>query len=63
MAITVHDFYRYKPCLDAAIVVAVLYSLAFAGTLLQFLRYRSWVWTVMVVASGSQYFSMHSLDD
>jgi hypothetical protein len=48
------SFYRYKPSLDAAIVVAVLYSLAFIGTQIQFLRYRSWVWTVMVVASASK---------
>jgi hypothetical protein len=55
MAITIHDYYHYKPSVDAAIVVAVLYSLAFTGTLLQFLRYRSWVWTVMVLASGSEH--------
>lgn len=55
MAITTHDYYRYKPSLDAAIVVAILYSLAFMGTIFQFLRYRSWVWTVMVVASGSEF--------
>jgi hypothetical protein len=54
MAIMIHDYYRYKPSVDAAIVVAVLYSLAFTGTFLQFLRYRSWVWTVMVLASGSE---------
>jgi RTA1 like protein len=56
MAMTIHDYYRYKPSLDAAIVVAVLYTLAFVGTLLQFVRYRSWVWTTMVLAAGSEYF-------
>ena len=55
MAITIHDYYRYKPSFDAAIVVAILYTLGFLGTILQFLRYRSWVWTVMVLASGSEY--------
>jgi hypothetical protein len=55
MEITTHDYYRYKPSFDAAIVVAILYTLAFMGTILQFLRYRSWVWTVMVFASGSEY--------
>lgn len=48
------SYYKYDPSLDAAIVVAVLYSLAFIGTALQFLRYRSWVWTVMVVAAGME---------
>jgi hypothetical protein len=55
MEITTHDYYRYKPSFDAAIVVAILYTLAFMGTILQFLRYRSWVWTVMVFASGSEF--------
>ncbi|PMD23042.1 RTA1 like protein [Hyaloscypha hepaticicola] len=54
MAITTNDYYRYKPSLDAAIVVAILYTLAFMGTIFQFLRYRSWVWTVMVVALGME---------
>jgi len=44
-------YYRYTPSFDAAVVVSVLYTLAAIGTVLQFLRYRSWVWTVMVVAS------------
>ncbi|KUJ20461.1 RTA1 like protein [Mollisia scopiformis] len=48
------DFYHYTPSLDAAIVFAVLYTLAAIGTVLQFLRYRSWVWTVMVLASGME---------
>jgi hypothetical protein len=55
MAITIHDYYRYKPSFDAAIVVAILYTLGFLSTILQFLRYRSWVWTVMVLESGSEY--------
>lgn len=45
------DYYRYTPSTDAAIVVSVLYTLAAVGTVLQFLRYRSWVWTVMVIAA------------
>lgn len=48
------SYYHYAASKDAAIVVAVLYSLAFAGTLLQFMRYRSWVWTVMVVAAAME---------
>ncbi len=54
MDTTIHDYYRYKPSVDAAIVVAILYTLAFMGTILQFLRYQSWAWTVMVFASGSE---------
>lgn len=47
-------FYHYDPSLAAAIVFSVAYSLAFIGTLLQFMRYRSWVWTIMVVSSASK---------
>jgi len=47
--------YNYTPSLDAAIVVAVLYSLAFALTLSLWVRYRAWVWVVMVVASASKF--------
>jgi membrane protein YdbS with pleckstrin-like domain len=49
-----HSYYKYIPSLAAAIIFAVLFSLAYIGTQLQFLRYRSWVWTVMVLASGSE---------
>ncbi|KAE8441144.1 hypothetical protein EG329_005827 [Mollisiaceae sp. DMI_Dod_QoI] len=45
------DYYHYTPSLDAAIVVAVLFTLAAIGTVLQFLRYKSWVWTTMVLAA------------
>jgi hypothetical protein len=48
------SYYKYVPSKEAAIVVAVLYCLAFAGTLLQFMRYRSWVWTVMVLAAAME---------
>ncbi len=46
--------YNYTPSFDAAIVVAVLYSLAFALTAFLWVRYRAWVWMVMVVAAGSK---------
>lgn len=49
------DFYHYTPSLDAAVVVAVLYTLAAVGTTLQFFRYRSWVWSVMLVGAGSKF--------
>lgn len=49
------DFYHYTPSLDAAIVVAVLFTLAAIGTTLQFLRFRSWVWSIMVVGAGSKF--------
>ncbi|CZR61014.1 related to RTM1 protein [Phialocephala subalpina] len=47
-------YYHYSPSLSAAIVVAVLYTLAFIGTVFQFMRYRSWAWTAMVAAAGME---------
>lgn len=47
-------FYHYAPSLPAAIVVAVLFTSAFIATVVQFMRYRSWVWTAMIVAAGSE---------
>ncbi|KAL2063042.1 hypothetical protein VTL71DRAFT_6114 [Oculimacula yallundae] len=47
-------FYNFDPSLSAAIIFAMLYTLAFAGTLLQFIRYKSWVWTIMVISSGME---------
>ncbi|KAG4415649.1 hypothetical protein IFR04_011208 [Cadophora malorum] len=47
-------FYHYEPSLAAAIVFSVAYSLAFIGTMIQFMRYRSWVWTIMVVSSAME---------
>jgi hypothetical protein len=49
-----HSYYRYSPSLGTAIAVAVLYSLAFIGTAVQWLRYKSWVWIIMVLAAGSK---------
>jgi hypothetical protein len=46
--------YNYTPSLDAAIVVAVLYSVAFALTLFEWVRYRAWVWVVMVFGAASK---------
>jgi len=48
------DFYRYTPTLGAAIAVGVIYSLAFIATIVQFIRFKSWVWTVMLLASGME---------
>lgn len=53
--------YKYTPSLDAAIVVAVLYSVAFAITLFQWVRYRAWVWVVMVLAAASEFLFPHIL--
>ncbi|KAF8867134.1 RTA1 like protein [Acephala macrosclerotiorum] len=47
-------YYYYAPSLPAAIVVAVLFTLAFIATVVQFMRYKSWVWTAMVVAAGME---------
>ena len=48
------SFYHYDPSLSAAIVAAVLFSLAFIGTSVQWLRYKSWVLIVMVLAVGME---------
>ncbi|KAJ5805225.1 ZIP metal ion transporter, partial [Penicillium riverlandense] len=51
-----HDasYYRYNPSLAVAIVAAVLYGIAFILTLVQWVRYRAWVWVVMVIASAME---------
>ncbi|KAH7323776.1 hypothetical protein BKA65DRAFT_540385 [Rhexocercosporidium sp. MPI-PUGE-AT-0058] len=46
-------FYHYDPSLAAAVIFSVAYSLTFAGTFVQFIRYRSWVWTIMAVSPGT----------
>ncbi|KAJ5363551.1 RTA1 like protein-domain-containing protein [Penicillium cataractarum] len=48
------SFYRYNPSLAVAIVAAVLYGIAFILTLVQWIRYKSWVWIVMVVAAAME---------
>jgi hypothetical protein len=48
------SYFRYEPSLPAAIVVSVLFSLAFIGTTVQWLCYKSWVWIIMVLVSGSK---------
>lgn len=49
------SFYHYNPSLAVAIVAAVLYGIAFILSFVQWIRYRSWVWVVMVVAAASKY--------
>lgn len=46
--------YSYDPSLAVAIVAAVLYGIAFLLTLIQWIRYKSWVWLTMVVAAASK---------
>ncbi|KAH8808495.1 RTA1 like protein-domain-containing protein [Xylogone sp. PMI_703] len=48
--------YGYDPSQTAAIAVAVIYSIAFIITLVQWIRYRAWVWVVMVIAAGMEAF-------
>ncbi|KAG0649848.1 rta1 [Hyphodiscus hymeniophilus] len=48
------SYYRYDPSLPAAIVLSVLFSLAFVGTTVQWLRYRSWVWIIMVLVTAME---------
>ena len=46
------SFYRYDPSLGAAIIFAALYTLAFCATFIQWIKYRAWVWVIMVVAGA-----------
>ncbi|KAF3394379.1 Protein RTA1 [Penicillium rolfsii] len=48
------SFYRYTPSLAVAIVAAVLYGIAFILTCVQWIRYKSWVWVIMVVAAAME---------
>ncbi|KAH8663098.1 RTA-like protein [Tricladium varicosporioides] len=50
----VRSKYAYDPSLPAAIVVATLFTLAFFLTATQWIRYRSWVWLVMVLAAAME---------
>ncbi|KAJ5150161.1 RTA1 like protein-domain-containing protein [Penicillium atrosanguineum] len=48
------SYYRYNPSLAVAIVAAVLYGIAFILTFIQWFRFKSWVWVVMVTASAME---------
>ncbi|CAG8918218.1 unnamed protein product [Penicillium salamii] len=48
------SYYRYNPSLAPAVVAAVLYTIAFIGTLVQWVRYRAWIWAIMVVAAAME---------
>ncbi|KAL4808810.1 RTA1 like protein-domain-containing protein [Aspergillus unguis] len=48
------SYYNFTPSLGAAIVFVVLYSLAFIGTVVQWLRFRPLVWMVMVIAAAME---------
>ncbi|KAL4785897.1 RTA1 like protein-domain-containing protein [Aspergillus varians] len=48
------SFYNYGPSLGAAAVFAAFYTLAFIGTVVQWLRFRPVVWLVMVIASAME---------
>ncbi|KAH6678341.1 RTA-like protein [Halenospora varia] len=50
----VRSKYPFSPSLPAAIVVATLFTIAFLLTLIQWVRYRSWVWLVMVLAAAME---------
>ncbi|KAK9234156.1 RTA1 like protein-domain-containing protein [Lipomyces kononenkoae] len=45
-----HSYYAYTPSHTAAMVFAILFSITNVGTVSQSIRYRAWVWIVMVVA-------------
>ncbi|KAL5003688.1 RTA1 like protein-domain-containing protein [Aspergillus recurvatus] len=48
------SYYQYGPSLGAAAVFAALYSLAFIGTVAQWIRFRPVVWLVMVIAAAME---------
>ncbi|KAL3468547.1 RTA1 like protein-domain-containing protein [Aspergillus heterothallicus] len=48
------SYYHYDPSTGAAIVFAALYGLAFAGTIIQWLRFRPIVWLVMVISAAME---------
>lgn len=48
------SYYQYNPSLGAAVVFAVLYSITFVLTVFQWIRYRAWVWIIMVIAVASK---------
>ncbi|KAJ5925099.1 ZIP metal ion transporter [Penicillium verhagenii] len=48
------SYYRYNPSLPVAIVAAVLYTIAFVLTFIQWIRYKAWVWFIMVVAAAME---------
>jgi hypothetical protein len=50
---TVTSKYDYDPSLAAAVIAAALYGIAFLVNLAFTIKYKSWVWMVMVVAAGS----------
>jgi hypothetical protein len=47
-------YYQYSPSLGAAILFAVLYSVTFVLAVFQWIRYRAWVWIIMVIAVASK---------
>ncbi|KAL4935668.1 hypothetical protein BDV06DRAFT_234117 [Aspergillus oleicola] len=48
------SYYHYNPSVGAAGVFAALYTIAFIGTVAQWLRFRPVVWIVMVIASAME---------
>ncbi|KAK9357768.1 RTA1 like protein-domain-containing protein [Lipomyces starkeyi] len=50
----VYSYYEYTPSQTAATVFAALFSAAFSATFIQWIRYRAWVWLVMVVAASME---------
>jgi hypothetical protein len=47
------SFYAYNPSLAVAIAAAIFYTVAFLLTAIQWIRYRAWVWSIMVLAAAS----------
>jgi hypothetical protein len=54
MAAVHPSHYHYDPSMAAAVVASALYGLGFVATVVQWFRYRAWVWLVMVLAAASR---------
>ncbi|KAJ5375734.1 ZIP metal ion transporter [Penicillium concentricum] len=48
------SYYHYEPSLPVAIVAAVLYTIAFVLTVIQWIRYRAWIWSIMVISAAME---------
>ncbi|KAL2809172.1 RTA1 like protein-domain-containing protein [Aspergillus granulosus] len=48
------SYYHYDPSVAAAVIFAVLYGIAFVGTIVQWFRFRPVVWLVMVISAAME---------
>ncbi|KAJ5205255.1 ZIP metal ion transporter [Penicillium cf. griseofulvum] len=48
------SFYHYDPSQAVSIIAAVLYTIAFVLTAIQWIRYRAWIWSIMVISAAME---------